>query len=174
MFEELIPDIQDSARALVLAAAKAGLHPRVTSTIRGRTEQARLFRRYQAGLTKYPVAPPGTSAHEFGYAFDMVCTPLDALQDVGYTWTTWGGVWHPSDEVHFEYPGFSPPAASIEANVANVAAGFLPGPTGLLASIGPSIEGAPLFVDIPAETKPLISNPEELGAWFAAKLKAWF
>jgi hypothetical protein len=39
----------------------------------------------------------------------MVCTPLDALADVGYTWTTWGGVWHQADEVHFEYPGFQPP-----------------------------------------------------------------
>jgi hypothetical protein len=109
MFEELIPDIQEPARALFLAAGQAGLHPRVTSTIRGRTEQARLYRRYLSGLAKYPVAPPGTSAHEFGYAFDMVCTPLDALADVGYTWTTWGGVWHSSDEVHFEYPGFQPP-----------------------------------------------------------------
>jgi hypothetical protein len=85
MFEELIPDIQEPARELVRAAGAAGLHPRVTSTIRGRTEQARLYRRFQAGLAKYPVAPPGTSAHEFGYAFDMVCTPLDALADVGYT-----------------------------------------------------------------------------------------
>jgi hypothetical protein len=40
----------------------------------------------------------------------MVCTPLDALADVGYTWIQWGGVWHPTDEVHFEYPGFRAPA----------------------------------------------------------------
>jgi hypothetical protein len=126
MFEELIPDLQEPARALLLAAGQAGLHPRVTSTVRGRTEQARLYRRYQSGLAKYPVAPPGTSAHEFGYAFDMVCTPLDALADVGYTWTTWGGIWHPSDEVHFEYPGFVPPfdLASATGTAMGEATGF--------------------------------------------------
>lgn len=113
MFEELIPELQEPARQLVQAAGEAKLHPRVTSTIRGRTEQARLYRRYKSGLAKYPVAPPGTSAHEFGFAFDMVCTPLDALADVGYTWTTWGGIWHPEDEVHFEYPGFVPPHENI-------------------------------------------------------------
>jgi hypothetical protein len=116
VFEELIPDIQEPARALFLAAGQAGLHPRVTSTVRGRTEQARLYRRYLSGLAKYPVAPPGTSAHEFGFAFDMVCTPLDALSDVGYTWVSWGGVWHQADEVHFEYPGFVAPAPAASSS----------------------------------------------------------
>lgn len=30
-------------------------------------------------------------------------------EDVGLTWKDWGGVWGPSDAVHFEYPGFVPP-----------------------------------------------------------------
>jgi hypothetical protein len=59
-----------------------------------------------AGAAQYPVAPPGTSAHEYGYAFDMVVSPLDALPDVAAYWRQLGGIWHPSDAVHFEYPGF--------------------------------------------------------------------
>jgi hypothetical protein len=48
----------------------------------------------------------------------MVCTPLNALADVGYTWIQWGGVWHRSDEVHFEYPGFVPPHENLVQAIA--------------------------------------------------------
>lgn len=113
MFEDLIPDLQGPARAIVQAAGAAGLLPQVTSTRRSHQAQERLYRRWQAGLQPLPVAPPGTSAHEFGYAFDMVVSPWSALADVGYTWQTWGGVWGSDrDPVHFEYPGFAPPAAT--------------------------------------------------------------
>jgi len=60
-----------------------------------------------AGQAGYPVAPPGSSAHEYGEAFDMVTSPMDALADVGYTWQQWGGAWNPGDAVHFELPGAS-------------------------------------------------------------------
>jgi hypothetical protein len=58
-----------------------------------------------AGQAGYPVAPPGSSAHEYGEAFDMVVSPMEALADVGYTWQSWGGGWNPADAVHFELPG---------------------------------------------------------------------
>jgi hypothetical protein len=113
MFEDLIPELQDPARELLLAAGQAGLQPRITSTVRTHTQQARLFRKWQAGLSPFPAAPPGTSAHEFGFAFDMVVTPMEALADVGYTWETWGGVWGSQrDPVHFQYPGFVAPSDS--------------------------------------------------------------
>jgi D-alanyl-D-alanine carboxypeptidase len=104
----LIPDMQPFARELVRAAGAAGLMPRVTSTLRTTAEQTRLYRRYISGLQSLPVAPPGTSAHEFGYALDMVVTPYDALADVGDYWKGMGGVWGGqfNDPVHFEYPGF--------------------------------------------------------------------
>ena len=96
------------------AAGAAGLLPRVTSTLRTRAHQERLYRRYLQGLQPYPVARPGTSAHEFGWAFDMIVSPMEALADVGAYWEAMGGVWggHPSrpgssyDPVHFEYPGW--------------------------------------------------------------------
>jgi hypothetical protein len=104
----LIPDLQPFARELVRASGAAGLMPRVTSTLRTTAEQTRLYRRYESGLQSLPVAPPGTSAHEYGWAFDMIVTPYDALTDVGAYWTSLGGVWGGqfSDPVHFEYPGF--------------------------------------------------------------------
>src|SRR5215468_9724699 len=101
--------MQEAARALVDAAGAARLNPRVTSTLRSHAEQERLYRRYLQGLQPLPVAPPGSSAHEFGYAFDMIVSPMEALTDVGATWQSWGGKWGGqfSDPVHFEYPGFS-------------------------------------------------------------------
>lgn len=108
----LQPDLQPWAQALVDAAGQAGLLPQITSTLRTHAAQERLYRRYLAGMQPYPVARPGTSAHEFGWAFDMVVTPMTALPDVGATWEDWGGVWggHPRrkgssyDPVHFEWP----------------------------------------------------------------------
>ena len=124
----LQPDLQPFARALIDAAGAAGLQPRVTSTLRSRGAQERLYRRFLAGLQPYPVARPGTSAHEYGWAFDMVVSPMEALAEVGAYWEGMGGVWggHPTrygssyDPVHFEYPAWRetvrelPPARSID------------------------------------------------------------
>jgi hypothetical protein len=111
MFEDLIPELQDPARELVAACGSSGLLPRVTSTRRSHSAQVRLYQRWLSGLSPLPAAPPGTSAHEFGYAFDLVVTPFEALGDVGYTWESWGGVWGgEKDPVHFQYPGFVVPA----------------------------------------------------------------
>ena len=103
--DDLVPELIDAARALVAAAGAARLQPRVTSTVRTNSEQRRLYSRFLAGAAGYPVAPPGFSAHEYGEAFDMVVTPMEALADVGYTWQQWGGGWSPSDAVHFELQG---------------------------------------------------------------------
>ena len=102
---DLVPELADAAAALVDAAGRAGLQPRITSTVRTRSEQARLYRRFLAGASGYNVAPPGFSAHEYGEAFDMVTSPMEALADVGATWLDWGGYWGPGDAVHFELPG---------------------------------------------------------------------
>jgi hypothetical protein len=103
---ELIPDLQPFARDLLRAAGAAGLMPRITSTRRTYAEQKRLYDRYLAGASEYPAAPPGHSAHEYGYALDMIVSPLSALADVGDWWRQQGGLWGPGDAVHFEYPGF--------------------------------------------------------------------
>jgi hypothetical protein len=130
MFEDLIPELQGPARELVDACGRAGLVPKVTSTRRSHSAQVRLYRRWLSGLTPLPVAPPGTSAHEFGYAFDLVVTPWADLADVGATWESWGGVWGgEKDPVHFQYPGFVVPA------------------------VNPSAEGLPWWAEIAMPTK---------------------
>src|SRR6266478_10020529 len=104
---DLVEELQGPANDLVLAAGRAGLLPRITSTIRSNSEQRRLYNRFLAGQAGYPVAAPGYSAHEYGLAFDMVVSPMEALADVGYTWQQWGGGWNGADAVHFELPGAS-------------------------------------------------------------------
>jgi len=112
--DSLQPDLAPWAHALIDAAGDAGLVPRLTSARRTHAEQQRLYRRFLAGQQPYPVARPGTSAHEFGWAFDLVLSPMDALADAGALWESWGGVWggHPRragsgyDPVHFEWPGW--------------------------------------------------------------------
>jgi hypothetical protein len=104
---DLVEELQGPANDLVDAAGRAGLLPRITSTVRSNSEQRRLYNRFLAGQAGYPVAPPGQSAHEYGLAFDMVVSPMEALADVGATWQSWGGGWNPADAVHFELPGAS-------------------------------------------------------------------
>jgi hypothetical protein len=125
---DLVPELQDAAAALLDAAGAARLQPRITSTVRTRSEQGRLYRRFLAGAAGFPVAPPGFSAHEYGEAFDMVVSPMEALADVGYTWRQWGGAWNPGDAVHFELPGASERAKSRGREAANDS------PTGLSVS----------------------------------------
>ena len=128
---QLIPEMQPFARDLVSAAGAAGLHPRVTSTRRSFAEQTRLYRRFLSGLNPYPVAAPGTSAHEAGYAMDLVVTPMSALDDVGAYWEANGGVWGGKfrDPIHFEFPGFTaqtPFEPSLYDKTLNFALSFVP------------------------------------------------
>lgn len=131
ILDDVIPELRDAGNELVRAAAAAGLSPRVTSGRRTRAQQERLYRRYLAGQSRFPAAPPGTSAHEYGYAFDLLVYPESALADVGATWISWGGVWHPSDPIHMEYPGFSPGAVlpapgNVFYALADILSGFVP------------------------------------------------
>jgi len=158
---QLIPELQPFARDLVSAAGGAGLQPRITSTRRSSAEQARLYRRYLSGLNPFPVAPPGTSAHEFGFAFDMVVTPMDALPDVGAYWKEQGGIWGGefNDPIHFEYPGFSKAAVAQSDNIIVRAAEF--------------IDSLPWYVQIVLPTALLTTKPNENMDDFAARVTAW-
>ena len=114
--DDLIPEMQPFAAELVDAAARAGLQPRVTSTRRSHSLQMRLFLRALRGESPYPALPPGRSPHEYGYAFDMILTPYDALWDAGAVWQDAGGKWGgEADPIHFEFPGFVPPPISETA-----------------------------------------------------------
>lgn len=91
---------------------------RVSSAYRSPTEQAKLYRRYQAGLMPGPVAPPGSSKHELGRAIDVWSSgwerrfdprdPPEALRLAGAVWRSVGGIWGGGftsvapDPIHFE------------------------------------------------------------------------
>jgi len=95
----LQPWLQPYARYLVALAPMV----RVTSVRRSRSEQAYLYRRFLAGESQYPVAPPGQSLHEYGRAFD-VKAPSELLNHLGHIWEQMGGRWggRGGDPIHFE------------------------------------------------------------------------
>lgn len=164
----LDPELESAAFALAGVVAEAGASFRFTSGRRSHSEQARLYRRSLQGLQKYPVAPPGTSAHEYGWAFDAVTDPWDWQADVGQVWKSWGGSWGGrGDPVHFELPGASAAAkqavrvpnseaAQALATVADFVVGFLPGIGAI--ELGASILGLfPGFSE--SETVEFLSGP---------------
>lgn len=91
---------------LIALGARHGIVAHVTSARRTHRQQVALYRRYQRGLSLYPVAPPGYSNHERGLEVDLwagssaATRALGALAPkVGLSWPL--GV---KDEVHFELP----------------------------------------------------------------------
>lgn len=92
----LQPWLRPYAEALV---SHLGRQVRVTSVYRSPSEQLRLWNNRHRN--PYPVAPPGTSMHEQGRAWDMTGPP-DVLRWAGGVWRSWGGRWFESDPIHFE------------------------------------------------------------------------
>jgi len=132
-----------AAEWLVHVATLAGLNPRVTSARRSHTQQALLYRRFLAGQSRFPAAPPGSSAHELGLAFDLWVNDESSLADLGEVWEkqaggTWGG--HFKDPIHFEAGGLksvtyqqaaqSDPQSSLESTISSafdLPLSFVPG-----------------------------------------------
>ena len=106
-FEALDPGLADDARALDSVVYQSGLQGRFTSGLRTRAEQTRLYNRFLAGQSQFPAAPPGASAHEYGWAFDYVVVPEAYQTAVGQFWASFGLGWSESDAIHFELPGAS-------------------------------------------------------------------
>jgi hypothetical protein len=98
----LAPWLSPYAAALVAEGRRYG-SVAVTSTQRSYATQASLYRRYVAGQSTYPAAPPGTSYHEFGRAFDLKAAPA-LLAYLGRVWESWGGTYGArfNDPIHFQ------------------------------------------------------------------------
>ena len=107
----LDPRLRPWAQYLLEVAAYNGLRVQVTSTLRTRAQQTVLYQRSlecsrRGGRgTCLPAAPPGTSDHELGLAFDLVVngdfkSPEQAA--LGRFWQSLGGRWGAdADPVHF-------------------------------------------------------------------------
>ena len=103
MASGLRPDLEAGVSQLVACIHSAGGTYAITSGYRTEKQQARLYRRAQAGLSRYPAAPPGRSAHQEGRAVDIVITPAQVKQYAGRLWQSWGGLWGGAqDDIHFE------------------------------------------------------------------------
>lgn len=97
------PQLQPAFRLLLQIALLNDPGARLTSAYRSPQEQERLYRRYLAGASQFPVAPPGRSKHEQGRAIDLVAKP-EVLRGLGALWESWGGRWGGrfDDPIHFE------------------------------------------------------------------------
>lgn len=103
----LAEDFRPYAEWLVELATWAGAQPRVTSTTRTHAKQQSLYEAYQQGRSPYPAAPPYSSAHEYGYAFDMVINDPNARDAVVSAWRSEGGGYGgEEDPVHFYHPNW--------------------------------------------------------------------
>lgn len=102
LFAGLKPFLRPWAQALL---DMGGARVQLTSVKRSRKQQELLWRRFQAGLSQFPAAPPGSSSHEKGLAFDIYSTDSRLLEQLGRQWEAWGGVWGGrfNDPIHFEF-----------------------------------------------------------------------
>lgn len=79
-----------------------GISYRVTSTRRSLERQAQLYAEWRAGRSRYPVALPGRSTHNYGLAADVVIGAGDLRRAV-VLGREWGLRWFgPSDAVHWD------------------------------------------------------------------------
>lgn len=103
-FSGLHPGLVPYAQALLQVAARYGLRVQITSVRRSTAQQAALYARYLRGESDLPAAPPGTSDHELGLAWDMVINGNYRGPEqrwLGSVWRSWGGRWSDRDPVHF-------------------------------------------------------------------------
>ena len=79
-------------------APQWGINVQLTSGYRSTAQQASLYA--NRASNPYPVAPPGTSQHEYGLAIDIASNNLQALDEA---WKS-AGLWHSwADRIHFQY-----------------------------------------------------------------------
>lgn len=93
--------LAQAIQTLVAWAARQRIPAQITSGYRTHSQQRALYSRYLRGLNPYPVAPPGTSDHEFGLAVDLWAGSDELTDYLGRAWKAAGGLWDVSDRVHF-------------------------------------------------------------------------
>jgi LAS superfamily LD-carboxypeptidase LdcB len=99
----LDPEVRRRAEDLVGALRRAGYSATITSAYRSPAEQKALWR--HRASNPFPVAPPGCSTHEYGFAVDLVTDYDGDLYELGRDFGfEWAG---PRDVVHFDVWGSS-------------------------------------------------------------------
>lgn len=114
----LDPEFQSSLAQFLGGVSAQGIRYRVTSAYRSRAQQAKLYAAWRAGRSRFPAAPPGRSAHEYGLAADIVFaggveSPMQIVLGLAReAGLKWGGE---NDPVHFELERVSRPGSWIFA-----------------------------------------------------------
>lgn len=96
--------IEDWVELFIDLAEQLGWPAVITSTWRTRIQQEQLY--HARGRSRLPAAPPGTSTHEYGLAFDVQAVNAEDQDKLGALGEAlglyWGGRFRRSDPVHFQ------------------------------------------------------------------------
>lgn len=102
------PQLEGFANRFLYFARLAGFSIEVTSVYRDPEHQRKLYLDSLKPGARYPAAPPGSSTHEKGLAFDIRADPR-TLAILGRAWGkmgfTWGGLFRKPkpDPIHFDF-----------------------------------------------------------------------
>lgn len=97
----LDPYVANALRVLLGTLRGLGYRATYTSGFRDPHKQAQLYSKFLQGRSRYPVAPPGRSTHEYGYGVDVSSDAPD--QVLSFAADVAGLRWFgPGDRVHFD------------------------------------------------------------------------
>ena len=101
----LSPSVRDYAAYTLEWADYYGIPVTITSTYRSWNEQQALYDRWLRGESRWPAAPPGHSAHNWGLAWDSHVPPE---WEEAWQWLRRQLGWHVpvNDEIHSAVPGW--------------------------------------------------------------------
>lgn len=108
--DQLDPQVRQRLMIALDELRRRGINYNVTSGYRSSEKQAELWR--DRATNPFPVAPPGTSKHERGLAFDMTLADESqrpaantVMEKHGFRW---GGTFKRPDPIHYEMGGAAP------------------------------------------------------------------
>jgi hypothetical protein len=107
--QDLNPEFQRRLGNLLTSAKAAGIPAHIIEAYRDRSVQAQYYAEKLQGKRPYPVAPPGTSFHEGGFASDVLTDDRSSQQkliDYANAHPEFGVVPLPGDAPHFQIAGY--------------------------------------------------------------------
>jgi Phage tail lysozyme/D-alanyl-D-alanine carboxypeptidase len=106
---DLNPEFQRRMGNFLTSAKAAGIPAHIIEAYRSNAVQAQYYKEKQQGLRPYPVAPPGASFHNYGYAADTLADDRSRQQDLinyAYAHPEFGIAPLPKDPPHFQIAGY--------------------------------------------------------------------
>jgi hypothetical protein len=107
--QDLNPEWQRRLGVFLTSAKAAGIPAHIIEAYRSNAVQAQYYAEKQKGLRPYPVAPPGASFHNYGYASDVLADDRASQQkliDYANAHPEFGVTPLPGDAPHFQISGY--------------------------------------------------------------------